>query len=113
VNDVYKNDVVRKVAQDTRLSQRVVGDALNSAVQVIGQALRDGKTVTFPGFGTFYTSHRGEGTVKHIRTKEPITVPARRVAAFRVGELLKQSVRTANPAKHGRRSRLGFMRGGK
>ena len=110
---VYKNDVVRKVAQDTRLSQRVVGDALNSAVNVISQALREGKTVTFPGFGTFYTSQRAEGTVKHIRTKETITVPARRVAAFRVGALLKQGVRDAKAEKRGRRSRLGFMRRGK
>jgi DNA-binding protein HU-beta len=85
---------VRKVAQETRLSQRVVGDALNAAVKVISQALREGKTVTLPGFGTFYTRQRGEGTVKHIRTKETITVPARRVAAFRVGDVLRQSVRT-------------------
>ena len=109
---VYKNDVVRKVAQDTRLSQRVVADALNSAVKVISQALREGKTVTLPGFGTFYTSQRGEGTVKHIKTRETITVPARRVAAFRVGALLKQTVRDAKPEKHRRRSRLGFMRRG-
>ncbi len=110
---MYKNDVVRRVAQDTRLSQRVVGDALNSMVKVISQALREGKTVTFPGFGTFYTSQRGEGTVQHIKTRETITVPARRVAAFRVGELLKKGVRDAKPEKRGRRSRLGFMGGGK
>lgn len=96
---VYKNDVVRLVARDTRLSQRVVGDALNSAVKVMTEALRAGKTVTLPGFGTFYTSNRGEGTVKHIRTHETITVPARRVAGFRVGELLKKSVRHAKPGR--------------
>src|SRR2546423_14538832 len=106
---VYKNDIVRKVAQDTRLSQRIVGDALNSTVKVITQTLKEGKTVTFPGFGTFYTSNRAEGTVKHIRTKERIKVPARRVAAFRVGELLKKSVRNAKPEKQGRRSKLPFM----
>jgi DNA-binding protein HU-beta len=110
---VYKNDVVRKVAQDTRLSQRAVSDALNSMVNVVSQALREGKTVTLPGFGTFYTSIRGEGTVKHIRTKETIKVPARRVAAFRVGEVLKKSVRNVKPEKRAKRSRLGFIRGGK
>src|SRR5438552_18748500 len=102
---VYKNDVVRLVARDTRLSQRAVGDALNSAVKVISQALKDGKTVTFPGFGTFYTSQRKEGTVKHIKTKEAITVPARRVAAFRVGQLLKKGVRNAKPERHGERGK--------
>jgi DNA-binding protein HU-beta len=92
---VYKTDVVRRVAQETRLSQRAVRDALTSAMQVITQALKEGKTVTLPGFGTFYTSNRGEGTVRDIRTGARITVPARRVAGFRVGELLKQSVRGA------------------
>ncbi len=110
---MYKNDVVRKVAQDTRLSRRVVKDALNSMVHVVSQALNEGKTVTLPGFGTFYTSNRSEGTVKHIRTGETIAVPARRVAAFRVGELLKRSVRTVKPEKRARRSRLGFIRRGK
>ncbi len=109
---VYKNDVVRRVAQDTRLSQRIVGDAVNSLVKIISQALSDGKSVTFPGFGTFYTSHRNEGTVKHIRTGETMTVPARRVAGFRVGELLKRSVRNAKAEKRPRRSRLGLVRGG-
>ena len=96
---MYKNDIVRSVARETRLTQRVVHDALTSAMQVITQALREGKTVTLPGFGTFYTSNRGEGTVRHIRTGETITVPARRVAGFRVGELLKKSVRSAKPGR--------------
>lgn len=100
---MYKNDVVHMVARDTRLSQRIVGDALNSAMRVISQALKDGKTVTFPGFGTFYTAKRAEGTVRNIRTGEPITVPERRVAAFRVGNLLKAGVRNTKPASKGRK----------
>ncbi len=110
---MYKNDVVRKVAQETRLSQRAVGDALNAAITVISQALGDGKTVTLPGFGTFYTSQRGEGTVRDPRTHQPITVSARRVAHFRAGELLKRSVMNARGAKPGRRGRLPFLRRGK
>ncbi len=110
---IYKNDIVRKVAQDTRLSQRVVNDAVTSLVNVVSQALSEGKTVTIPGFGTFYTSGRSEGTVRHIRTGETITVPARRVAAFRVGTLLKQRVRAVTTEKRVKRSRLSFIRRGK
>ncbi|HEY8743028.1 MAG TPA: HU family DNA-binding protein [Chloroflexota bacterium] len=110
---VYKNDVVRTVAQETQLSQRAVRDALTSTLTVIVQALQAGKTVTLPGFGTFYTSTRAAGRITHIRTGETITVPARRVAAFRVGELLKKSVRNTKPEKRARRSRLGFIRGRK
>jgi len=110
---VYKTDVVRRVAQETRMKQRDVTDAVNGAVKVIIQALRDGKTVTLPGFGTFYTSNRGEGTVKHIRTKETIKVPARRVAAFRVGDSLKKSVRNAKAEAPRKRAKLPFLKRGK
>jgi DNA-binding protein HU-beta len=110
---MYKNDIVRRVAQETRMKQRDVSDAVTGALKVITQTLREGKTVTFPGFGTFYTSNRAEGTVKHIRTGERIKVPARRVAAFRVGELLKRSVRTTKVEKQGKRSKLRLLRGSK
>ena len=100
---MYKNDVVRSVARDTRLSQRVVRDAVNSAVKVITAALKEGKQVTLPGFGTFYTSHRGEGTVKHIKTKQVIKVAARRVVGFRVGDLLKKGVRNTKPVEKKRK----------
>jgi DNA-binding protein HU-beta len=90
---VYKTDVIRKVAQETRMSQRDVNDALTGAITVITQALSGGETVTFPGFGTFYTSQRKAAKAKNFRTGKPVDVPARRVAAFRVGSILKSRVR--------------------
>jgi DNA-binding protein HU-beta len=90
--NVYKTEVVRRVAKETRLSQRVVNEVLESAHATIKLALRQGNTVTFPGFGTFYTRARAERTVRHIRTGEAIAVPAGRQAAFRAGEQLKHAV---------------------
>jgi DNA-binding protein HU-beta len=65
---MHKTDVVRQVARDTRVSQRVVSDVLNSTHRLIEKTLRDGRTVTFPGFGTYKTSKRRGGTVKHVKT---------------------------------------------
>jgi DNA-binding protein HU-beta len=90
---MYKSELVRRVAREERLSQRVVNDALTTALKLIQHTLATGQTVTLPGFGTFYTSKRSASKVKHIRTGKEITVPARRVAAFRAGELLKKAVR--------------------
>ncbi len=90
---MYKTTLVQKVAKETRLSQRIVNDVLTESLKTIQRTLRQGETVTFPGFGTFYTSERQAGTVRHIRTGEALRIPARRVAAFRVGTLLKQAVR--------------------
>ena len=43
--------------------------------------------MTVPGFGTFYTRQRAAGRVRSVRTGRQVEVPARRVAAFRVGEI--------------------------
>ncbi len=99
---MYKTDIVRKVAKETRLSQRIVDDVLTGTLDAITDALRDGQTVVLPGFGTFYTKERQPSTVKHIRTGEVIEIPALRQAAFRVGELLRQAVRKA-PRRRRRR----------
>src|SRR3712207_4343683 len=100
---MYKTDIVRTVAKETRLSQRIVDDVLGQILDTITQSLRDDQTVVLPGFGTFYTKERPPSTVKHIRTGEVIEIPALRQADFRAGELLRRAVRKA-PRQRSRRS---------
>jgi nucleoid DNA-binding protein len=99
---MYKTDIVRTVAKETRLSQRIVDDVLRETLATITQSLRDGQSVVLPGFSTFYTKERPPSTVKHIRTGELLEIPALRQADFRVGELLRQAVRKA-PRRRTRR----------
>jgi DNA-binding protein HU-beta len=89
---MHKTDVIRRVANETRLSRRIVTDVLNASHRLIEETLRTGEPVTFPGFGTFYAGQRQEGRVRHIRTGRTVTVPARMVARFRAGEILKRAV---------------------
>ena len=100
---MYKTDLIRRVAKETRLTQRIVDDVVSESLETITQTLRDGQTVVLPGFGTFYTKERKAGTVRHIRTGEPLTIPAMRQADFRVGELLRRAVRKA-PRQRSRRA---------
>ncbi len=104
---MYKTNVVRSVAKETRLSQRIVGEVLSSSLDVITAALRDGGTVVLPGFGTFYTRERQASQVRSIRNPgELLDIPAMRQADFRVGELLRQAVRKA-PRRRSRRHSEG------
>jgi DNA-binding protein HU-beta len=91
------------------LSQRIVDDVLTETLATITAALREGETVVLPGFGTSYTKERQPSTVRHIRTREVIDIPALRQADFRVGELLRQAVRKA-PRRRSRRE-TGSMDG--
>ena len=102
---MYKTEAVRRIAKQTRLSQRAVSDVLTASHRLIAESLRAGEPVTFPGFGTFYASQRKAGKVRHVRTGQTIDVPARRVAAFRVGDVLKRAV--AGTGK--RRRRWGML----
>ncbi len=95
---MYKTDIIKKISKETRLSQRVVGDVIDGAVKAIQQALREGRTVTIPGFGTFYTAERKAGQATNFQTGEAITYPARRVASFRAGAVLKRAVRKQKTA---------------
>jgi DNA-binding protein HU-beta len=89
---MYKTELVRRVARETGTSQRVVQQVLGASLDTIQAALVTGERVIVPGFGTFYPSQRQSGRVRDVRTGRPITVPARRVAAFRVGAVLKRAV---------------------
>lgn len=89
---MYKTEHIQRVARQTRLPQHTVNDVLTASHRLIEERLREGKSVTFPGFGTYYASDRQAGSVRHIRTGEWIEVPARKVAAFRVGDVLKRAV---------------------
>jgi DNA-binding protein HU-beta len=104
---MYKTDLVRRVAQETGLSQRVVRQTLTASLHAIETALASGEQVILPGFGTFYTSQRQAGRIRDVRTGRQVVVPARRVATFRVGDVLKRTV-----SEHRTRRRRLFGLGG-
>ena len=89
---MFKGDVVKWVSRTVRLPQEDVADVINATHKLIKEELKSGRPVSFPGFGTFTTSKRKAGTVRNIRTGETVEYPARNVAVFRVGEILKKAV---------------------
>src|SRR3954447_21277791 len=102
---LYTTGLVRRVAQQTGLSQRVVRQVLGASLEMMQAALTAGERVTFPGFGTFYTRQRQAGHVRSVRTGRQVEVPARRVAAFRAGDVLKRAVAAK---RRGRRRLFGL-----
>src|SRR5690349_8121777 len=99
---MYKTDLIRKVANETRLSQRIVAEVLGTSLEEVQAALAKGEKVNLLGFGTFYTRLHPAGTVRHIRTGEAVEVPESTRVGFRVGELLKKAVASPKPRRRGR-----------
>jgi DNA-binding protein HU-beta len=89
---VYTQELIKRVSDDTHLSERLIGEVLESSLRVIRDSLKGGQEVRLPGFGVFYSRVRAAGRVKHISTGKVVEVPARKVPAFRPGSGLKRAL---------------------
>ena len=58
----------------------------------VAKALKKGDEVRLVGFGTFGVSKRAATTGRNPRTGETIKIPARKVAKFKPGKALQDSV---------------------
>jgi DNA-binding protein HU-beta len=67
---------------------RVV-DAVLAGIQ---KGLRDDRSVTITGFGTFEVKERGARIGRNPHTGKPIAIAPGRRVGFRVGKSLRQSV---------------------
>src|SRR6266536_753636 len=90
---IYTNELVRRVAMETRLNQKFVSEVLQEAIGQIQDELKRGEKVQLTGFGVFYTRQRPASEVRNFQTDETMTIPAMTVPAFRPGMLLKKAVR--------------------
>ena len=87
-----KAELVAAVAEKTGLSKKDSEKAVNAAFDTITETLVAGDKVQLVGFGAFEVKERGERTGRNPQTKETITIPASRVASFKVDKALKDAV---------------------
>ena len=87
-----KAELVAAVAEKTGLSKKDSEKAINAAFDAITGALVSGEKVQLVGFGAFEVKERGARIGRNPQTKAEITIPASRVATFKVGKALKDAV---------------------
>ncbi len=90
--EITKKDVVNLVKAKTELSAKTTGEVVDALLQVITEALADGDSVRFTGFGTFSVSERAARTGKNPRTGEVIEIAASKSVSFKAGKSLKDTV---------------------
>lgn len=88
-----KTEFVEKVAEKTGQSKKATDEAVKAAIEVITEALANGDSVSFIGFGTFTTSERAAREGVNPLTKKKIKIEATRVPKFKAGAALKSSVK--------------------
>jgi len=88
-----KAALIDKLASKTGMTKKAASEALDTILETVVDALKKGEKVTITGFGTFEVRSRKARTGRNPQTGAEITIPARKVAAFRAGKALKDSVR--------------------
>ena len=87
-----KVELIAAVAANAGLTKKDAEKAVNSAVNAITEALKNGEKVSLVGFGTFEVRERPERKGRNPQTKQEITIPASKLPAFKAGKALKDAV---------------------
>ena len=87
-----KTELVSSIAAKAGLSKADSKKALDATVEAIVEALKAGDKVSLVGFGTFAVAERPARQGINPATKAPISIPAKKVAKFKVGADLDAAI---------------------
>ena len=87
-----KDDMIKKIAEQTSLSKDNAKKALEAVFQVITESLKNEEPVAISGFGNFKVTKREATKGRNPRTGDPIDIAAKTVPSFTAGKALKDAV---------------------
>lgn len=89
---VNKSQLIDQIAADADISKAAAGRALDSFIESVSGALKDGDSVALVGFGTFGVKERAARTGRNPQTGQPIQISAATLPSFKPGKALKDAV---------------------
>ena len=81
-----KTELINAIAENAGLNKTDAKKALDATISAISEALKKGDKIALVGFGTFSVSERP------ARTKEQITIAAKKIAKFKAGAELADAL---------------------
>ena len=88
-----KTELIEKIAVGAEISKDSAKKALEATLEAVKNALIEGDTVQLIGFGTFSVNERPAREGINLRTKEKITIAAKKVAKFKAGAALADAIK--------------------
>ncbi|QTH63877.1 DNA-binding protein HU-beta [Psychrosphaera ytuae] len=86
-----KSQLIEKIAEGADISKASAGRALDSFIESVTGALKEGDSVALVGFGTFTVRERAARTGRNPQTGATIEIAAAKVPAFKAGKALKDA----------------------
>jgi DNA-binding protein HU-beta len=89
-----KQDFIARVAQKSGLSNRDAGKAVDAFMESVTEALKNGESINFTGFGKFSAAQRAARQGVNPRTGERVQIAATTVPKFTAGSQLKAALKS-------------------
>jgi DNA-binding protein HU-beta len=89
---VNKAELIDAVAEGTDISKAAAARAVDTVIEKITHALKQGEQVVIVGFGTFAVKDRAARKGRNPQTGATIDIPASKIPGFKAGKALKDAV---------------------
>ena len=87
-----KSELIDAIAAGADISKASAGRALDSALDAVTGALKNGDQVSLVGFGTYSVKHRAARSGRNPQTGAVIKIKAKKVARFKAGKELSAKI---------------------
>ena len=88
-----KTELIKSISEKSGSTQKDAENFLNAFIESVTESMKKGEDVAIIGFGTFSVAERAARTARNFRTNELIDVPASKTVKFKIGKVLKDSVK--------------------
>ena len=88
-----KTELINAVAESSELSKKDSTRVVDSVMETITTALKDGEKVEIIGFGSFSVTERAARKGRNPQTGEEIEIAASKAPTFKAGKKLKDAVK--------------------
>ncbi|MCM3213126.1 HU family DNA-binding protein [Niallia taxi] len=88
-----KTELINAVAESSELSKKDSTRVVDSVMETITKALKNGGKVEILGFGAFSVSERAARKGRNPQTGEEIEIAASKSPSFKAGKKLKDAVK--------------------
>lgn len=89
-----KTELINAVAESSELSKKDSTKVVDSVMETITTALKNGDKVEIMGFGAFSVSERAARKGRNPQTGEEIEIAASKAPSFKAGKKLKDAVKS-------------------
>jgi nucleoid DNA-binding protein len=92
--NLTKREIVLKIFEETNHPQKAIRDAVQRTLEIIQQALLQGRDVELRNFGVFEVQVRESRIGRNPNKPETdVVIPRRAVVKFKAGKEMKQALR--------------------